>query len=66
MKHLVSISKRFAVLFVTAAVIVVANGLLESGHSRGQATNAAYAAGSRGKTQHNSPRRQPWTCRPAN
>jgi membrane fusion protein, heavy metal efflux system len=41
MKRLVSISKRFAVLFVTAAVIVVANGLLESGHSRGQATNAA-------------------------
>ena len=40
MKRLVSISKRFAVLFVTAAVIVVANGLLESGHSRGQATNA--------------------------
>jgi cobalt-zinc-cadmium efflux system membrane fusion protein len=40
MKHPVRISKRFAVVFVTAAAIVVAMGLLESGRSRGQATNA--------------------------
>jgi cobalt-zinc-cadmium efflux system membrane fusion protein len=39
MKFPVHINKRFAVVMVTAAAIVVAAGLLESGHSRGQATN---------------------------
>jgi cobalt-zinc-cadmium efflux system membrane fusion protein len=40
MKHPIRISKRFAVVFVVAAAIVVAAGLLESGRSRGQAANA--------------------------
>ena len=40
MKYPVHIGKRFAVVLVTAAAIVVATGLLESVHSRGQATNA--------------------------
>ncbi len=40
MKYPVHISKRVAVVFVTAAAIVVARGLLESGRSRGKATNA--------------------------
>jgi len=40
MKYPIRISKRFVVVFVTAAAIVVAMGLLESGRSRGQATNA--------------------------
>jgi cobalt-zinc-cadmium efflux system membrane fusion protein len=40
MKYPVHISKRFAVVLVTAAAIVVATGLLESGRSPGQATNA--------------------------
>ena len=40
MKYPVHISKRVAVVFVTAAAIIVATGLLESGRSRGQAANA--------------------------
>jgi membrane fusion protein, heavy metal efflux system len=40
MKYPVHISKRVAVVFVTAAMIVVATGLLESGRGRGQSTNA--------------------------
>jgi len=40
MKYPVHISKRFAVVLVTATAIVVATGLLESGRSPGQATNA--------------------------
>jgi cobalt-zinc-cadmium efflux system membrane fusion protein len=40
MKYPVHISKRVAVVFVTAATIVIAMGLLESGRSRGQAANA--------------------------
>ena len=40
MKHPVHISKRVAIVFVTAAAIIVATGILESGHSRGQAANA--------------------------
>ncbi|HXZ33654.1 MAG TPA: efflux RND transporter periplasmic adaptor subunit [Terriglobales bacterium] len=40
MKYPVHISKRLAVVFVTAAAIVVATGLLEFGRSRGQAANA--------------------------
>jgi cobalt-zinc-cadmium efflux system membrane fusion protein len=40
MKHPIRINKRVAVVFVTAAAIVVATGLLESGRSRGQAANA--------------------------
>jgi len=40
MKYPVHISKRVAVVLVTAAAIVVATGLLESGCSRGQAGNA--------------------------
>ena len=39
MKFPVRISKRFAVVLVAAAAIVVATGLLESGRSRSQATN---------------------------
>ena len=40
MKYPVHISKRVAVMFVAAAAIVVATGLLESGRSHGQVTNA--------------------------
>ena len=40
MKYPAHISKRFAVVLVAAAAIVVAAGLLESGRSRGQAANA--------------------------
>ena len=40
MKQPIRINKRVAVVFVTAAAIVVATGLLESGRSRGQAANA--------------------------
>jgi len=40
MKYPVHISKRVAVVFVTAAVIIVVTGLLELGRSRGQAANA--------------------------
>jgi cobalt-zinc-cadmium efflux system membrane fusion protein len=39
MKHPVHISKRLAVVLVAVAAIGVATGLLESGHSRSQATN---------------------------
>jgi cobalt-zinc-cadmium efflux system membrane fusion protein len=39
MKYPVHISKRFAVVLVTAAAFVVAAGLLESGRTRSQATN---------------------------
>ncbi len=39
MKYPVRISKRFVVVLVAAAAIVVATGLLESGRSHGQATN---------------------------
>jgi cobalt-zinc-cadmium efflux system membrane fusion protein len=41
MKYPVHISKRFAVVLVAAAAIIVATGLLESGRSRSQATNAS-------------------------
>jgi cobalt-zinc-cadmium efflux system membrane fusion protein len=40
MKYPVHFSKRFAVVLVAAAAIVVATGLVESGRSRSQATNA--------------------------
>jgi cobalt-zinc-cadmium efflux system membrane fusion protein len=40
MKYPVHISKRFAVVLVAAAAIIIAAGLLESGRSRSQATNA--------------------------
>jgi cobalt-zinc-cadmium efflux system membrane fusion protein len=40
MKYRVHISKRLAVMLVSAAAIVVATGLLESGRSRSQATSA--------------------------
>jgi membrane fusion protein, heavy metal efflux system len=40
MKYPVHISKRIALRFVVAVAIVVLTGLLESGHSRGQAANA--------------------------
>jgi cobalt-zinc-cadmium efflux system membrane fusion protein len=40
MKYPVHISKRVAVVFVTAAAIIIVTGLLELGHSRGQAVNA--------------------------
>ena len=40
MKYPVHFSKRFAVVLVAAAAIVVATGLLESGRSRSQATNS--------------------------
>jgi len=39
MKYPIHISKKFAMMLVTAAAIVVATGLLESVRSRGQATN---------------------------
>src|SRR5208282_4141759 len=39
MKYPVHISKRFAVVSVTAAAIIVVTGLLELGRSRGQAAN---------------------------
>ena len=39
-KYPVHISKRVAVVFVAAAAIIVVTGLLELGHSRGQAANA--------------------------
>jgi cobalt-zinc-cadmium efflux system membrane fusion protein len=39
MKYPVHISRGFAVLLVAGAGIVIATGLLESGHSRGQAPN---------------------------
>jgi cobalt-zinc-cadmium efflux system membrane fusion protein len=40
MEYPLHISKRFAVVLVAAVAIVVATGLLESGRSRSQATNA--------------------------
>jgi membrane fusion protein, heavy metal efflux system len=40
MKYPVHISKRFAVVLVTAAAIIVATGILESGCSHGQAASA--------------------------
>jgi cobalt-zinc-cadmium efflux system membrane fusion protein len=40
MKYPVHTSKRVAVVFVTAAALVVATALLESGRSRGRVTNA--------------------------
>ena len=40
MKYPVHISKRVAVVFVTAAAIIVVTELLELGRSRGQAANA--------------------------
>jgi len=40
MKYQVHISKKSAVMLVTAAAIVIASGLMESRRSRGQATNA--------------------------
>jgi cobalt-zinc-cadmium efflux system membrane fusion protein len=40
MKYPIHISKRVAVVLVTAAAIVVATGLLESGRSRGHAANS--------------------------
>jgi len=39
MKYAVHMSKRVAVILMTVAAIVVAIGLLESGHSRGQTTS---------------------------
>ena len=43
MKYPVHINKRVVVMFVTAAAIVIATGLLESGCSHGQATSANAA-----------------------
>jgi cobalt-zinc-cadmium efflux system membrane fusion protein len=40
MKYPVHINKRFAVVLVTVAAIVIATGFLESGRGHGQATNA--------------------------
>src|SRR5271167_1721324 len=53
MKYPVSISKRVVVMFVTAAAIVIATGLLESGCSRGQATSANTTPGA-SATSHTS------------
>jgi cobalt-zinc-cadmium efflux system membrane fusion protein len=52
MKYPVHISKRFAVVLVTTAAIVVVTGLLESGRSRGQATkaNTPQEAGAKSNT----------------
>jgi cobalt-zinc-cadmium efflux system membrane fusion protein len=49
MKYPVRISKRLAVLLVAGAAIAVAAALLESGRSRGQATNANAPQESRAK-----------------
>jgi cobalt-zinc-cadmium efflux system membrane fusion protein len=49
MKYPVRISKRLAVVLVAGAAIVVAAALLESGRSRGQATNANAPQESRAK-----------------
>lgn len=46
MQYPVHISKRVAVVFVTAAAIVVATGLMEFGRSRGRVTNANALQGS--------------------
>jgi cobalt-zinc-cadmium efflux system membrane fusion protein len=46
MKYPVHISKRVAVIFVTAAAIVVATGILEFGGSRDRVTNANAPQGS--------------------
>jgi len=50
MKYPVHIRKRFVVVLVAAAAIVVATGLLESGRSRSQATNANTPQESRAKS----------------
>ena len=50
MKYPIHISKRVAVVFVTAAAIIVAAGLLESGCGRGQAANANTPQGSGAKS----------------
>jgi cobalt-zinc-cadmium efflux system membrane fusion protein len=49
MKYPVHISKRLAVVLVAGAAIVVATALLESGRSRGRATNANAPQESRAK-----------------
>ena len=51
MKYPVHISKRVAVVSVTAAAIIVATGLLEFGRSRGQAAdaNAPQESGAKSK-----------------
>ncbi len=49
MKYPVRISKRFAVVLVAAAAMVVAMGFLESGHTRGQATSATTPQGAGAK-----------------
>ena len=65
MKVPVHISKRFAVVLVMAAAVVVAAELLESGRSHGQATGANTSAEAGAKSNPPRPKR-PWTCRPAN
>jgi membrane fusion protein, heavy metal efflux system len=50
MKYPIHINKRFAVVLVTAAAIIVAAGLLESGCGRGQAANANTPQGSGAKS----------------
>jgi membrane fusion protein, heavy metal efflux system len=47
MKPPIRMSKSLAVVFLMAAVIVVATGLFEFGHSRGRVTNANAAQGTR-------------------
>jgi cobalt-zinc-cadmium efflux system membrane fusion protein len=47
MRHPIRINKRVAVVFVMAAAMVVATGLLESGRSRGQPANANASRKSR-------------------
>jgi membrane fusion protein, heavy metal efflux system len=57
MKYPVHISKRVAVVLVTAAAIIVATGLLESGRSRGQAAdaNASQGSGAKSNTSASEP-----------
>jgi cobalt-zinc-cadmium efflux system membrane fusion protein len=55
MKYPIHHSKRVAVVFVTAAAIIVVTGLLELGHSRGQAANANTPQQSGAKSNASSP-----------
>jgi len=47
MKYPIHISKRVAVVSVTAAAVIVATGLLESGRSRGHAANTPQVSGAK-------------------
>ena len=66
MKVPVHISKRFAVLLVTAAAVVVAAGASGIRPQSWSGYRRQYVGGSRcTNPTHRRPKR-PWTCRPAN